>query len=103
MSSARIFETLFKLHETGARIDFRDVHERLPEKEQQLLAEIVLADEIHEATLERGLEFVAALASSGRQAELKRLKSQIQQAERAGNLAGALQLAEELLRVERNR
>lgn len=100
----RIFQVLFSLHDSGGHIDFSEVHERLDEKERNLLAAAVFADETDQTSLslEQGMACLAALQKTGRDSERAALKLRVKEAERTGNMMEALRLAGELRRVERN-
>ncbi|HZT34157.1 MAG TPA: DNA primase [Bryobacteraceae bacterium] len=100
----RIFETIFALEETGTPISFDAVNARLEEKDRDLLASAVLAGETDESfvSLEQGEACLRGLEVSSRKAQVAELKSRVKAAERSGNLAEAMQLAQELGRLQRN-
>lgn len=99
-SSRRIFQAIFALDEAGSRITFDDVHARVEEADQNLLAEAVLNDDTY-ASPE---EIRAALASIERtetEEQRKQIKLRVKEAERAGQWEEALRLAAELQNLER--
>ncbi|MCL5742729.1 MAG: toprim domain-containing protein [Acidobacteria bacterium] len=102
--TARIFRTLFSLHQGGSRIGFNEVHDRLEESDRSLLAAAVLVQDCDESalSLDQGRECLRSLARSAQQTELAALKARVREAERSGNMAKALQLAEQLSRLLRN-
>jgi hypothetical protein len=99
-SSRRIFQAIFALHEAGGRLSFEEVHARLEESDQSLLAQAVLNEDAqtsHE-------EVLAAIESMRRTAEQQRrsqLKTRIHESERAGHWDEALRLTGELQGLER--
>jgi DNA primase len=99
-SSRRIFQAIFALDEAGGRLSFEEVHARLEESDQSLLAQAVLnedAETSHE-------EVLAAIQSMRRTAEQERrsqVKTRIHEAERAGHWEEALRLTGELQGLER--
>jgi DNA primase len=98
--SRRIFQTIFAISDAGGRIAFENVNARLEEQDQELLASAALATDAA-ASREEVLAWVASMRLSEQQRLRTRLKSRVKEAERAGNLAEALQLAEELQKIER--
>jgi DNA primase len=99
-ASRRIFRTIFAISDAGGRIAFEDVNARLEEQDQELLASAALATD-SAASREEVLAWVASMRLSEQQRLRARLKLRVKEAERAGNLAEALQLAEELQKLER--
>ncbi|HWB96222.1 MAG TPA: DNA primase [Bryobacteraceae bacterium] len=100
----RIFQTMFALDDAGARVDFEEVNARLEEADRNLLASAVLSDETDEefASLEQGEACLRSLQISSQKAMVAELKSQVKAAEREGNLAEAMRLAEQLLHLQKN-
>jgi hypothetical protein len=99
----RIFETIFSLHGAGERIGFNDVHDRLTEDDRALLSAAVLLQESEGAGLsvEQGIACLRSLQTADIETKRAELKARVKEAERAGNLAEALRLSEELNRVRR--
>ena len=97
--SRRIFQAMFALDANGGRFNFEDLHARLEEGDQNLLAHAVLNDD-QEVSRE---EVMAALDSIRRTEDQHRralLKGRIKEAERGGNWQEALRLAAELQGLE---
>jgi hypothetical protein len=99
-SSRRIFQAIFALHEAGGRLSFEEVHARLEESDQSLLAQAVL----NEDALSSHEEVLAAIRSmrlTGERQRRSQLKARIHESERAGNWEEALRLTGELQVLER--
>ena len=91
------------MHAGGAPLGFDDVNARLEEADQ-MLAEAVLSDGCGRRRLHAGIRDGSVWRACGAQTEQQRraqLKARIKEAERAGNLAEALRLAEDLQKLER--
>jgi DNA primase len=100
LPSRRIFRAIFALDDSGSRLGFDEVHARLEEADQMLLAQAVLTDD---GEISRD-EVVAAIASMRRTEDQYRrvqLKARITESERAGNWEEALRLTMELQGLER--
>jgi DNA primase len=102
-TSRRIFQALFALHESGARVGFDALNARLQEDDRHLLAAAVLAEDAEDSavSLEQGAACLESLRRSSQRSGVALLKAQVKEAERAGNLEEALRLAKELHRMER--
>lgn len=102
-TTRRIFQALFALEESQGRVSFADVEARLEENDKHLLAAVILADELKQdgCSPEEVRACLAALENAGRQSQRSKLRAQVREAERAGNLAEALRLAEELARLDK--
>ncbi|MGA2593789.1 MAG: DNA primase [Bryobacteraceae bacterium] len=102
-ATRRIFRALFTL-QAGGQVTYEELHARLEENDQELLASAVLQDETNESSISllQGEECVRSLERSGRRTEVAALKARVKEAERAGNLPEALRLAEELHQLERS-
>jgi DNA primase len=98
-----IFEAILAAHAGGGSLSFDAISERLDEAGQNLLAEVALSQDAdrQEVSLEFGEQCLASMRSSGEQAQLKGLKARIREAERSGDMAEALRLAQELQNTER--
>ncbi len=99
----RIFRALFALEAGGGPVTYEELHARLEESDQNLLASAVLQDETNDTviSLRQGVECLRSLERSGLQTQLAALKAQVKEAERAGNLSEALRLAAVLHQLER--
>jgi DNA primase len=99
-SSRRIFQAIFALHEAGGRLSFEEVHARLEESDQNLLAQAVLNDDA-QASQEEVLAALEKMRRSGAEQRRSQLKARIYESERAGNWEEALRLTGELQRLDR--
>ena len=98
----RIFQTMFTMHRAGGPLDFGELYARLDAADQNLLSSATLADEHDGApTIEQGLACVQQLERVNQETRRTSLKAKVKAAERAGNLAEAIRLTEELSRLER--
>lgn len=99
----RVFQAIRALHASGAEVTFGAVSARLEESDQVLLAESLLSEDADTQApeVEFGRRCLESLRRSDQQQRKAELKAQVKQAERAGNLAEALRLSEELSRLER--
>jgi DNA primase len=102
-TTRRIFRALFSLEASGGPVTYENLHARLEENDQELLASAVLQDETDETvvSLQLGAECVRSLERSGLRTRVAALKARVKDAERAGNLPEALRLAEELHQLEK--
>ncbi len=99
-SSRRIFQAIFAMAEAGAEVRFEEVHARLEEADQNLLAEAVLAGE-SDCAREDVLAAIASIQRSEEQHQRSELKVRIRELERNGNWPEALRLTGELQAIER--
>ncbi len=99
-SSRRIFQAIFALHEAGGRLSFEEVHARLEESDQSLLAQAVLNEDAR-ASHEEVLAAIESMRRTGEQQRRSQLKARIHDSERAGNWEEALRLTGELQGLER--
>ena len=102
-ATRRIFTALFALH-AGGTVVFDELHARLEEADQELLASAVLADETNGSaiSLSVGEECLRNLERSSQESQKSVLKARVKEAERSGNMPEALRLMEELRRFETN-
>ena len=101
-ATRRIFKALFALH-GGGTVTYEELHARLEESDQELLASAVLRDETDGSavSLSLGVECLRSLQRSSLKTQVAALKARVKEAERSGNLHEALRLAEELHHLER--
>jgi DNA primase len=99
-SSRRIFQAIFALDEAGGRLSFEEVHARLEEPDQSLLAQAVLNEDAR-ASHEEVLAAMESMRRTGEQQRRSQLKARIHDSERAGNWEEALRLTGELQGLER--
>jgi len=94
-ASHRVFAAAFALVSAGGRLSYENLHARLEEADQSLLAEAVL-----EGEPEVTPDAVAAAVESVRRSQARslrdRMKARIREAERGGNWEEALRLTAEL-------
>jgi len=98
-----IYKVIRALHAAGDPVTFDAVNGRLEQPDQILLAHALLSEEgeVQELSIEYGKRCLESMRRSEQQIRRAELKAQVKQAERAGNLAEALRLSEELSRLER--
>jgi len=101
-TTRRIFKALFVLQTSGT-VTYDELHARLEESDQELLASAVLRDETDGSavSLSLGVDCLRSLQRSSLKTQVAALKSRVREAERSGNLHEALRLAEELHQLER--
>lgn len=101
-ATRRIFKALLALH-AGGQVGYEELHARLEEGDQELLASAVLQDETDGSavSLQLGEECLRSLERTGLKTQVAALKARVKEAERAGNLSEAWRLAEELHRLEK--
>ncbi len=102
LPTRRIFDIVITMYDSGARIGFNELHERLQEEDQVLLSSAVLMAETDEAGLsvEQGMACLRSLQASDIEEMRSVLKVRIKEAERAGNMEEALRLTAELNHAE---
>jgi hypothetical protein len=81
-------------------MSFEEVHARLEESDQSLLAQAVLNEDAL-ASHEEVLAAMESMRRTGEQQRRSQLKARIHESERAGNLDEALRLTGELQGMER--
>ena len=94
-ASRRIFQAVFALEDSGERVAFDNLHARLEEADQNLLAEAVLneGEAVPKEAVAAALESVR---HSDEQQRREQLKARIKETERAGKWEEALRLMAEL-------
>ena len=102
-ATKRIFQALIALHDSGGRLSYADLEARLEENDRQLLASVVLTDELSEEEHipEQACACLESLEAAEQQARRAKLRALVKQAERAGDLAEAMRLAGELAELDR--
>jgi len=98
-----LLRTMLMLEEQQPGWGYLDVENRLNEEEKRLLASVVFADAVEdeESALEQAVAFLPKLERKDRDSRIADLREQIRAAERAGDLAAAMRLTEELERAAR--
>lgn len=101
LATRRILRALLALEQNAG---YAELEARLEESDRELLAALVLADEVSEDALtpEQAWACVQSLRAAERQAQRSRLRARIKQAERAGDLEEAMRLTSELVRLDRS-
>ncbi len=94
-ASRRVFQAALSLVAAGGRLNFENLHGRLEEADQNLLAQAVLEGEpdVTPGAVEAALESVRRSQQRGLR---DRMKARIREAERGGNWEEALRLTAEL-------
>jgi DNA primase len=98
--AGKIYAALFAMHDAGAPMQFGDLHARLDEGGQKMLAATLIGVESGdgEVTIEHGRSCLEALRELNNRLEPTEIKIRIREAERAGNITEALRLAQLLKR-----
>jgi DNA primase len=98
--ACKIYTALFAMHDAGASMQFSDLHARLDEAGQKMLAATLIGTESGDAelTIEHGRSCVEALRLLNNRTEPAEIKIKIREAERAGNITEALRLMQLLKR-----
>jgi len=93
-ASSRIFQAAYALVAAGGRLSFENLHARLEEADQNLLAEAVLEGEpdVTAGAVAAAMEKVRHTAEEARSAELE---ARVRQAERSGDMDEARRVAQE--------
>jgi DNA primase len=102
-ATRRIFHALFAMHENRAGFRFAELEGRLEESDKALLASVVFADDLGEESysIEQALACLRKLEAEGWESHRADLRMRVREAERAGDLAEALRLTEELSQLSR--
>lgn len=101
-AAGKIYEALLAMNEAGAPLTYDSLHARLPEAEQNILADALLSGETNcdDPSETNAMACLEALVEDERELERTTLKTRIREAERAGNLQEALRLWEQLTRAQ---
>jgi len=104
MTTGRIYRAIIAASSGGAEVPFDSIGARLEDGDRNLLAELALSEDVErqEMSVEYGRECLASLRRSGQDARREDMKARIKHAERGGNLAEALRLAQEMSEWERS-
>lgn len=98
--SRRIFQTIFAVDDAEDRFGFDEIHARLEEPDQNLLAHAVLMEDV-QYSREDVLAAVDSMRRTEGQHRRSQLKSRVKELERAGNWQEAIRVMEELRAMER--
>lgn len=96
----KIYAALFAMHDSGAPVQFGELHARLDDAGQKMLAASLIAGDSGdgEVTMAHGQSCVEALRELNSRMEPAEIKRKIREAERAGNIHEAIRLAQLLKR-----
>ncbi|MDX2154403.1 MAG: DNA primase [Bryobacteraceae bacterium] len=99
----KLFEVMVGLWERGTLPAYGEIEARLDEGDRDLLAKMILADEVREHTfyVEQAEACLRSLEAQQLGMQRASLKERIRAAERSGDLKEALRLSDELMRLER--
>lgn len=97
-----ILKVMLQLQEAEDNWNYTDLENRLEENARALLASVAFADAMGEenASLEQALAFIPQLERREKESRLADMKERIREAEKAGDFAEVIRLAEELKRVD---
>jgi DNA primase len=97
-----IFDAIFAIHASGDVLTFSNLEARLSDSDKDLLSRIVFADEGFEETSapDQARDCLRVLQRQHWEVQRSNLKSQIQDAERRGDLEEALRLSQGLPRLD---
>ncbi|HUI53805.1 MAG TPA: DNA primase [Bryobacteraceae bacterium] len=103
LATRRIYQAVVAAHTSDAPLTFDAVNSRLEPDDQSLLAEVMLSGDTdqQEITVQYGEQCLESLRRSDDRLRRQDLKVKVKEAERAGDLAEALRLAQELQQLER--
>jgi hypothetical protein len=101
-STRTIFEALFAVAASQGVLTFSNLEARLGDADKDLLSRVVFADELTEESfaLDQARSSLRNLQKQEKDLRRSSLKSQIQAAERGGDMTGALRLMQELHKLE---
>jgi DNA primase len=94
--ASKIYEALFAMYRSRVPIQYGDLHARLEEVGQKMLAATLIARESgdSEVTMEHGRSCLESMRLLDTRSRTSDLKAKIREAERAGNFAEAFRLAD---------
>lgn len=103
LQARRLFETICALYTQQGDFTFEDVGARLDDAGKALLTSVIFADEVggESGSLEQARACLRELRLGCRKTAESALRSKIRAAEKAGDIAEALRLTEELSRLQR--
>ena len=105
LTARTIFEVLASVSAEGNALNFADLESRLPDRDRDLLAGVVFADEMSEDgnALDQAMQCLRALEAQEREMRRSSLREKIRTAERNGKFDEAMVLMEEFNRFELKR
>jgi len=104
-AAGRIFQAIFALYDSRPDFRFPELEGRLGDSDKTLLASVIFADELREEdyTLEQALACLRRLETETHESQRAALRTRVKEAERGGDFAEALRVAQELSRLEKLR
>jgi DNA primase len=102
LDTRRILQAIIAVYSAGGRVTFDVVAARLEDNDRRILAEMLFTEDpyVEELGIEWGRNCIGRLLQTDEQQRYQQLKARIYELERAGKLAEAMPLAEELGRVK---
>ncbi|MGD0438979.1 MAG: hypothetical protein ABSB86_21165 [Bryobacteraceae bacterium] len=99
----QVLKAIFAMSEEGGAFRFTDLEGRLSDSDRDLLSTVIFADEVMEEdkAREQALACLRSLKAQDPKSEVAALRARIKTAEREGNVAEVMRLAEELDRRSR--
>ena len=94
-TARRIYEALFALADSGAQVNFSQLHGRLEDEDRERISDALFREGVA-PTVEDGLACLDSMRHTDLTAERDRLKAAIREAERKGDMREALRLMKEL-------
>lgn len=103
LDTRRILQAAIAVYASDAPVTFDAVSARLEDNDRRMLAEIAFAEDpaSEEFGLDWGRQCLDRLRQKGERQRVGQLKARVHEAERAGNLAEAMRLMQELGRLEK--
>lgn len=103
LDTRRILQAALAAHAAGAPLNMDSIGARLEDNDRRMLAEIAFAEDpaSEEFGLDWGRQCLERLRQKAERQRGAQLKTRVHEAERAGNLAEAMRLMQELSRLER--
>jgi DNA primase len=104
-ATRRIFQGLFNLHRNQPDFHFSDLEARLEDADKAMLSAVAFADEFGGEMygLSQAQSCLRRLEEERRESEKSAMRTRVKEAERAGDMAEALRLTEELAKLGRDR
>ena len=102
LAGRRIFEVILELEHSGNPLRFEDLELRLNEDENTLMARLAFADDTEDEDIlvKQALACLSEFRQRASRSEVVDLKGAIAAAERAGDMAGAIELMQQLKRAK---
>jgi DNA primase len=99
--AGKVYQALIALYDSGDPLTYAGLHARLEPADQELLAGALLSEDPRDTpSVDEGMACLEALVEEERERERAAIKTRVREAERAGNLAEAMRLYQELDRLQ---